>query len=178
MSKQDRQGVRTPAQLEQKYRIGEALSGANNSLSNQERQLNQLTQTLAQFMASTNGQIAILSIQLQMITNRLDDASNAIKRWAMGNPVVINDISPLQHTLSVELTSNTVTDFEKVEVIVYGENELEGANTYTPNAEGVVEGILSRFPVTTLKTNTEGVTIQVSYNRDLNKVLAELTALG
>jgi hypothetical protein len=96
----------------------------------------------------------------------------------VGNPVVINDISPLQHTLSVVLESDTVTEFEKVEVILYGENELEGSKIYTPNAEGVVEDVLSIYPVTTLKTNTEGVSMRVVYNRDLEKELAEIRALG
>ena len=57
MSKQDRQGARTVSDLERKYDF-EYLSGqGDNSVANLARQLNSLNQTLAQFMASTNGKI-------------------------------------------------------------------------------------------------------------------------
>ena len=55
MSKQDRQGVRTPADVERKYNLGQLKTGG---LSLKEReQLNQLHQTLSQYMASTNATI-------------------------------------------------------------------------------------------------------------------------
>lgn len=57
MSKQDRQGARTVSDLERKYDF-EFISGqGDNSVANLARQLNSLNQTLAQFMASTNGKI-------------------------------------------------------------------------------------------------------------------------
>ena len=59
MSKQDRQGVRTPMQLEQKYDLG-AYERNDKSYAQLESQTNQLNQTLAQFMAETNGKIAEL----------------------------------------------------------------------------------------------------------------------
>lgn len=42
------------------------------------------------------------------------------------------------------------------------------ATTHTPNADGTVEGVTSLYPTTILTTDTEGVTIDVEYNRDIN----------
>lgn len=52
-----------------------------------------------------------------------------------------------------------------------------GENTvtyYIPNADGSVDGVTSLYPVTTLTTDTEGVLIDVEYNRDINKAFDEL----
>ena len=43
--------------------------------------------------------------------------------------------------------------------------------TYTPNADGTVEGITSISPTMTLLTDTEGAVIHCEYNRDTNKAL-------
>ena len=51
----------------------------------------------------------------------------------------------------------------------------EGA-TYTPNADGVVE-ITSVSPIMTLLTDSATATIECEYNRDTNKVIAELLSL-
>lgn len=45
---------------------------------------------------------------------------------------------------------------------------------YTVNADGTVEGVKSIAPTTTLMTDTEGVLIEVEYNKDANKVVASL----
>lgn len=47
---------------------------------------------------------------------------------------------------------------------------------YTPNADGTVEGVTSIYPATNLTTDTDGVTIGCTYNRDINKAFAELQA--
>lgn len=52
MSKQDRQGVRTASELERKYDF--ALLANSEKRGSYNQQISQLTQTLAQFMASTN----------------------------------------------------------------------------------------------------------------------------
>ena len=66
----------------------------------------------------------------------------------------------------------TATEFEP----------FNGAETYKPNEDGMVEGVTSLYPTTTLMTDTEGVTITAEYNKDLNKAFAEiyqkLSALG
>lgn len=41
--------------------------------------------------------------------------------------------------------------------------------TYTANSDGTVDGIKSLYPTTILSTDTDGVTIECEYNRDINK---------
>lgn len=47
--------------------------------------------------------------------------------------------------------------------------------SYTPNADGTVEGVKSIYPTTTLYTDTSGVLIECEYIKDLNAVVGELT---
>lgn len=55
MSKQDRQGVRTPADIERKYDLGRLKNGQGSA--KQEIMIAQLTQTLNQYMAQTNAKL-------------------------------------------------------------------------------------------------------------------------
>ena len=57
MSKQDRQGVRTASDLERKYDLSK-ISELNAQGKEQNQQVSALAQTLAQFMAKVNGEIA------------------------------------------------------------------------------------------------------------------------
>lgn len=77
MSKQDRQGVRTPADIERKYDLGQLALGEGSSPSRLESQLNQLTQTFAQYVASTNAKIAELEAG-QTIENEVSGKSIAL----------------------------------------------------------------------------------------------------
>ena len=45
---------------------------------------------------------------------------------------------------------------------------------YTVSPDGTVDGVKSIAPATTLTTDTEGVLIEVEYNKDINKAFAEL----
>ena len=59
MSRQDRQGVRTPADIERKYDLGK-LAASRGLTMQQEQVLNQISQTLQQYMATTNAKISEL----------------------------------------------------------------------------------------------------------------------
>jgi hypothetical protein len=59
MDKQDRQGVRTPADVERKYNLGR-LAAAQDSSAEQNEQIERLSQELAQFIADTNGKFQAL----------------------------------------------------------------------------------------------------------------------
>lgn len=59
---------------------------------------------------------------------------------------------------------DTATEFESFKESV----------SYTPNADGTVNGVTSLYPATTLLTDNEGVTITAEYNKDLNKAFAEI----
>lgn len=48
--------------------------------------------------------------------------------------------------------------------------------TYEVGENGSVTGVKSIYPATTLTTDTEGVLIEVEYNRDINQAFAELKA--
>ena len=45
---------------------------------------------------------------------------------------------------------------------------------YTPDADGVVLGVTSLYPTTTLMTDTDGALIDATYNRDINKAFEEI----
>lgn len=50
----------------------------------------------------------------------------------------------------------------------------QGQQTYTPEADGTVLGVTSLSPDMTLMTDTVGVVLDVTYNRDINAALAQL----
>lgn len=68
MSKQDRQGVRTPADLERKYELGQ-ISAQKDTSSKQSNQIAQMSQTLSQFMANVNAEIAALNKSMEKVRN-------------------------------------------------------------------------------------------------------------
>lgn len=61
-----------------------------------------------------------------------------------------------------------------IKVTRYGADETDNPETYTPNADGTVEGVTSLSPTMTLLTGTAGATLDVEYIRDSNVVIAEL----
>ena len=59
---------------------------------------------------------------------------------------------------------DTVTDYEP----------FAASCSYTPNADGTVDNVLSVCPTTALMLDTDKATIDCEYNRDINKAFAEL----
>ena len=57
------------------------------------------------------------------------------------------------------------------------EPHYKALTAYPINSDGTVDGVTSIYPTTILTTDTEGVTIDVEYNKDANKVIAELLTL-
>ncbi len=51
------------------------------------------------------------------------------------------------------------------------EHELYSGVSYTPDVEGVVEGVRSLSPTMTICTDTAGAVIECEYNRDINKAI-------
>lgn len=74
MSKQDRQGVRTPADIERKYNLG-ALSKSTGS----SEQLSQINQMIAQFMAATNAKITELFAFMVSANDEIADLTARIE---------------------------------------------------------------------------------------------------
>ena len=103
------------------------------------------------------------------------------------------NITPTKKTLSLTLTK------EILEIRLYfNQTEADGAYlnisgiqfgvdadtsyepykepiTYTPNADGTVEGVKSIYPNMTLMPSEQGVLVECEYNRDLNKAFEEIT---
>lgn len=80
MSKQDRQGVRTPAALERKYPFGQIKENQNNS-NNQNIQLNQLKQDFAKYQKSVSIDIEKIN-QFMTDTNiKLEELEENDKMW-------------------------------------------------------------------------------------------------
>lgn len=69
-----------------------------------------------------------------------------------------------------EGTDSSQLDFTTVTLTRYGETSENNLKTYTPNEDGTVEGVTSLYPITTLSTDTDGVTIEVEYNKDIDCV--------
>lgn len=66
--------------------------------------------------------------------------------------------------------------FKNIQLEVAEESDYEPYNgaIYTPAADGVVSGVTSLSPCMTILTDTEGVTVECEYNRDTNKVIADI----
>lgn len=86
-------------------------------------------------------------------------------------------IKNIQIELGTTATAYTpyVPDLTAVKVIKSNASG-EAVAEYTPTADGIVEGVTSLYPNTTLMTDTEGVLIDCEYNRDINKAFAALEA--
>ncbi len=73
--------------------------------------------------------------------------------WAVGNYIDYSNI----------MISAEQAEFEKYQ-----------SEEYPISVDGTVEGVTSLYPTTTLMSDTEGITLDVEYNRDINKAFAEL----
>lgn len=86
--------------------------------------------------------------------------ANAVLDNVVFKPMVIKGDSVLPFDINI-------SDLTAVNVTI-------GEETYTPNADGSIEGVKSIYPTTAISTNTSGALIDCEYNRDLNKAFAEL----
>lgn len=67
-----------------------------------------------------------------------------------------------------------IPDLTAVKVIKLNGSD-ETVAEYTPTADGIVEGVTSLYPNTTLLTDTDGVIIDCDYYKDVDKAFDELT---
>lgn len=86
--------------------------------------------------------------------------ANAVLNNVVFKPMVVKSETVLPFDINIpDLTAVNVTI---------------GEETYTPNADGSIEGVKSIYPTTAITANTSGALIDCEYNRDLNKAFAEL----
>ena len=77
MSKRDRQGVRTAADLERKYDFGKLNASQSNSLK-KDIAVSELTQKVDQFIADTNGNFENINADIDDINENIDDINTDI----------------------------------------------------------------------------------------------------
>lgn len=101
-------------------------------------------------------------------TNGIYTASKRLYYNPLNKHLTINILSGdvvTNETIYPQLELGTIaTDWEKPK---------EKA-TYTPNADGTVEGLTSLSPTMTLLTDSEGAVIHCEYNKDTNKALSSM----
>lgn len=79
MSKQDRQGVRTPAGLEQKYNFGGVFEQQAKENARQKSEMNQQGLTMKEFISYASGAIDALNKSVQSINKSIESLSNKDK---------------------------------------------------------------------------------------------------
>lgn len=78
MSKQDRQGVRTPVDVERKYNLGQ-LAAARGATEKQQQEIHQLSKTLNQYVVSTNQGIDSLNDKIEDIGTEIDEFNSDVE---------------------------------------------------------------------------------------------------
>jgi hypothetical protein len=135
------------------------------------------------------GQIAI-SYKVQM-----PSGGQRFRVYYIGdtNPYSIGAVTSPDSLTEVKVVTSSTRTLDRIE-LDYGSSGIEtyfkdiqfeyGSITpyepfvgaeYTPNSDGTVNGVKSIYPNMVLKTDTNGVTIDAEYNRDLNKAYDALT---
>lgn len=84
MKKQDRQGVRTPADLERKYPLGNTHSDSRNYTA-LARQMEQLSTTLAQFIGETKASLNALSEDVRTLSEKVEELANPTVKYSITN---------------------------------------------------------------------------------------------
>lgn len=129
MSKQDRQGVRTPADIERKYNLGALYNGGGgDSTEKLSMQLDQLAKAFSQYVAETNVKIASLEntkrITLEATGNEivLTDSDND----SLSGLIIYGKSTGVTGLLSIILTIQGTEEAEKQTVTINVETELQG----------------------------------------------------
>ena len=102
MSKRDRQGVRTPTDIERKYSLGE-ISNLRGSSARQESILKEMAQELSQYITVTNAKIKEVNDLISSLDETIEGIVNA-------------DINEQTPTYSVATTEQELTSGEKISV--------------------------------------------------------------
>lgn len=166
MSKQDRQGVRTPADIERKYPLGK-LNAFRGDSSKQDTVISELTQKVDQFIADTNANIDTINNSISGFDKKVDDAIDKSLAEAKasgefdgekGDPGEKGDagVSPTVTVSSItgghRVTITDATDVETFDVmdgkdgadatpygnkVLWSGNDVMGANTVINLSEAI-----------------------------------------
>lgn len=142
MSKRDRQGVRTPADIERKYDLGK-LNTFRGDSTKQDTVISELTQKVDQFIADTNANIEEINNSISGFDKKVDDAIDKSLAEAKasgefdgekGDPGEKGDagVSPTVTVSSITGGHRvTITDAEGTETFDVMDGK-DGANNNTP----------------------------------------------
>ena len=139
-----------------------------------------LPTTITNFVAAYNANKEFLGRTGGSVNSNYKMASAA--SFQSGTPQGTGDISYLRVCCyKTSANTGTINDIDGCNIqleVGSSATEYEPYNsaTFTPTADGTVEGVTSLYPNTTLTTDTDGVIIDCEYNRDINKAFAALEA--
>ena len=85
-----------------------------------------------------SGKAVAQAIELQNVKFNTNFA-NAIKSSKKGEIITVDDVSPLEHELKVNLTSDIITDFSSVKVSRYGKNLCPIAERGADDSQPVID---------------------------------------
>lgn len=146
MSKQDRQGARTPADLERKYEFGQALSEMEEASKKQSDQIARQNNTMNEFIGKSSGEIASLE---KDVSRAKKDISN-LKLNVTSFSVRLSNIEQGDKATSQSITglAQRISSLEK---------DLSSfktsVNTRLETAESTLTDLVGR--VTALESTTE-----------------------
>ena len=126
MKKQDRQGVRTPADLERKYPLGNTNSDSRNYAA-LVKQMEQLSTTIAQFIGETKAALNILSDDVKALSDKVEELTN---------PTVIYSVTDNLTNCTNANTSDTVTSGTSYEASI-SSNDYYTLSSVTVTMGGV-----------------------------------------
>lgn len=98
-----------------------------------------------------------------------------------GTPQGTGDIAYLRVScFKISTSAGTVDDIDDCNIqleigLTATDYEPYNSATFTPTADGTVNGVTSLYPNTTLMTDTDGVIIDCEYYKDIDKTFNELT---
>lgn len=122
MKKQDKQGVRTAADVERKYNLGK-MNSSQGLGTKGELILNQIKQTLSQYMATTNAKITELQ------SKPLDNIDETLKIDEETNKLGVNTADVVESGNMLPVTSNAVA--LKIAELIFRIEKLEDPSVVT-----------------------------------------------
>lgn len=114
------------------------------------------------------GDKPINAISVDSATNGIYTASKRLyyNQNSKGSSINIISGTTVEETIYPQIELGTIaTDYEPYIT----------PTEYTPTADGIVNGVTSLYPNTTLMTDTDGVMIDCEYYKDIDKTFNELT---
>ena len=179
LQKQDRQGVRTPAELEQKYDLGGMSPSSVRDYAKLARSVEQLNTTLAQFMGATNTSISKLIQEVSDMKTSLSDFMTYVDEkfeeyhptfsitYNLTNCVSSNESKTIAEgeAYAAVISCEDGLTLTYVNILMGSENITDAAcvrtesGTVEINIASVTEHVVITAEATTGKDSTEGVDV-------------------